>query len=409
MTQSLRNAAGSLLVVGIEGTALTAMERAWLKLLRPAGIILFRRNIEDTKQTRALLAESTQFCAAHCTRFVDVEGGTVDRLRDALAPIPPVEAVAQAMKLNGPTLGAKTKTRQGWGNGLGGSAIPGPQVRGTRGTLPSLMDGRSAIAREHGELIARAVKAFGFNSPLAPVLDLGLPASEKVLASRCAGATAGEVVAYSREFLAGLAAQGVAGCGKHFPGLGGGTLDSHLKTPKIRRTWQKLWQEDLEPYRALRDELPMVMVSHAAYPLTKEKRRPASVSSFWVSDVLRKRIGYRGMVLSDDLEMGGVANFMPMGDAAVEAVRVGSDLLLICHHPEPILSVYEALIAEGERSAAFGRLLQTRARESERKRAKTFRTGMPAAVSKREFEALRARILRFGEAVAKAKSVSKTL
>jgi beta-N-acetylhexosaminidase len=224
MTQSVRNAAGSLLVVGLEGTALTAMERAWLKLLRPAGIILFRRNIEDARQTRVLLAESTQFCAPHSARFVDVEGGTVDRLRDALAPIAPVEAVAQAARETG----------------------------------------RGAIAREHGELIARAVKAFGFNSPLAPVLDLGLPESQKVMGTRCAGATAGEVVAYAREFLAGLAAQGVAGCGKHFPGLGGGTLDSHLETPKIRRTWQKLWQEDLEPYRALRDELPMVMVSHSA-------------------------------------------------------------------------------------------------------------------------------------------------
>ncbi len=106
------------------------------------------------------------------------------------------------------------------------------------------------------------------------------------------------------------------------------------------------------------------------------------MSSFWVGEVLRKRIGYRGIVLSDDLEMGGVANFMPMGDAAVEAVRVGSDLLLICHHAEPILSVYEALIAEGERSAAFGRLLQARARESERKRGRLFRAGMPATVSK---------------------------
>jgi beta-N-acetylhexosaminidase len=388
MTVSLRQAAGSLLVVGLEGTALTALERAWLKLLRPAGIILFRRNIEDAKQTRALLAEATQFCGPHCARFVDVEGGTVDRLRDALAPIAPVEAVARAMR----------------------GVIPGPQMRGT--STPSSKDRslgtpgtwgiHSSFAREHGELIARAVKAFGFNSPLAPVLDLGLPASQKVLGTRCAGATAADVVAYAREFLAGLAAQGVAGCGKHFPGLGGGTLDSHLETPKIRRTWQRLWQEDLEPYRALRDQLPMMMVSHAAYPLTKDKKRPASVSSFWVGEVLRKRIGYRGIVLSDDLEMGGVANFMPMGGAAVEAVRVGSDLLLICHHAEPILNVYEALIAEGERSAAFGRLLQARARESERKRARLFRAEMPAALSKRQFEALRMRILRFGESLAQA-------
>ena len=360
--RTLRGTAGSLLVVGLEGTELTALERAWLKLLRPAGIILFRRNIENAKQTRALLAEATKFCAPHCARFVDVEGGTVDRLRDALAPISPVEAVARAMRASG----------------------------------------RSAISREHGELIARAVKAFGFNSPLSPVFDLGLPASQKVLGSRCAGATAVEVVAYARQFLSGLAAQGVAGCGKHFPGLGGGTLDSHLETPKIRRTWQQLWQEDLEPYRALRDELPMVMVSHAAYPLTKAKKRPASVSSFWVGDVLRNRIGYRGMVLSDDLEMGGVANFMPMGEAGVEAVRVGSDLLLICHHAEPILIVYEALISEGERSAEFQRILRSRSRESERKRAKSFRAGMAAALSKPQFEALRTRILDFGERVERA-------
>jgi beta-N-acetylhexosaminidase len=362
MTQSLRNAAGSLLVVGLEGTELTGLERAWLKLLRPAGIILFRRNIENAKQTRALLAEATAYCGPHCARFVDVEGGTVDRLRDALAPIPPVETVARAARARG----------------------------------------RTAIAREHGELIARAVKAFGFNSPLAPVFDLGLPASQKVLGTRCAGSTAEEVVAYARQFLSGLAAQGAAGCGKHFPGLGGGTLDSHLETPKIRRTWQQLWQEDLQPYRALRDELPMVMVSHAAYPLTREKKRPASVSSFWVGDVLRKRIGYRGMVLSDDLEMGGVANFMPMGEAGVEAVRVGSDLLLICHHAEPILNVYEALISEGERSAAFRRILRSRARESELKRAKSFRAGVPAALSKSQFEALRKRILKFGETVGQA-------
>ncbi len=391
--RTLREAAGSLLVVGLEGTELTAPERAWLKLLRPAGIILFRRNIEDAKQTRALLAEATKFCAPHCARFVDVEGGTVDRLRDALAPMAPVEAVARAMRLRGPRLTARTPSE--WGNRLAGGAIPGPQVRGTRGTP-------SSLAREHGELIARAVKAFGFNSPLAPVFDLGLPASQRVLGTRCAGPTAAEVIAYARPFLAGLAAQGVAGCGKHFPGLGGGTLDSHLETPKIRRTWQQVWQEDLEPYRALRDELPMVMVSHAAYPLTKEKKRPASVSNFWVGDVLRKRIDYRGLVLSDDLEMGGVANFMPMDDAGVEAVRVGSDLLLICHHAEPTLSVYEALISEGDRSAAFGRILKLRARESGQKRAKSFRAGMSATLSKPQFEALRTRILDFGKRVERA-------
>jgi beta-N-acetylhexosaminidase len=362
MKESLRQAAGSLLVVGLGDNELTAMERAWLKLVRPAGIILFRRNIVDRAQTRALLAKATSFCPPHCSAFADVEGGTVDRLRDVLAPIPSAQAVAQAAR----------KT------------------------------GRAKLQREHVELIARAVKAFGFNSSFAPVLDLALPESRKVMETRCAAETGAGVVAYAREFLAGLAAHGVAGCGKHFPGLGGGTLDSHLETPKIARTWQQLWQEDLEPYRALRDQLPMIMVNHAAYPLTADPMRPATVSKFWMQTVLRKRIGYRGMVVSDDLEMGGVTKFMPIAEAAIATVRMGSDLALICHHPEPILQVYEALIREGERSAAFNRILLRRAHESARKRAATFPAKMPAALGTRQFEALRTRILRFGETVATA-------
>jgi beta-N-acetylhexosaminidase len=130
--------------------------------------------------------------------------------------------------------------------------------------------------------------------------------------------------------------------------------------------------------------------------------RPATVSKFWMQTVLRKRIGYRGMVVSDDLEMGGVTKFMPIAEAAVATVRMGSDLALICHHSEPILQVYEALIHEGERSAAFGRILLGRARESARKRVKTFPAKMPVALNGKQFEALRARIARFSDTVAKA-------
>src|SRR5208283_3820652 len=95
--KTVREAAGSLLVVGLGGTELTAEERAWLKLVRPAGIILFKRNIADARQTRVLLHEATELCAANSLRCVDVEGGTVDRLRDALAPVPSAQAVACAV------------------------------------------------------------------------------------------------------------------------------------------------------------------------------------------------------------------------------------------------------------------------------------------------------------------------
>lgn len=365
MTASLRQAAGSLLVVGLEGTELTGLERAWLKLVQPAGVILFRRNIVDAKQTRALLEAATDLCATHSLRCVDVEGGTVDRLRDALAPMPSAQAVA----------------------------------------LASRQTGKTRLAREHGELIASGVKAFGFNTTLAPVLDLALPQSTTVMGTRVVSASYAEVTEYGRNFLAGLKAQGVIGAGKHFPGLGGGTKDSHLETPEIRRDWSALWHEDLVPYFALRDELPMVMVNHAAYPDTPGNNLPASVSRFWITTVLRKRIAYRGIIFSDDMEMGGILKFMPMEEAAVASIRAGMDLMEICHSPELILRAYEALIAEGERSAAFRRMLLSRSQETAKKRTKLFAGGMARALSQQHFEALRERILRFRDTVMKAQPV----
>jgi len=405
MKENLRRTAGSLLVVGLGGTELTNLERGWLKLVRPVGIILFRRNIADARQARALLGEATGLCATNSFRCVDVEGGTVDRLRDALAPMPSAQAVAQAALRSGwdrwsPTLSVAAATTREDG-------APSSSPRSQRRDLGHPTEHPMGLACEHGELVARGVKAFGFNTTLAPVLDLALPASAEVLGTRAAAATATGVVEYARPFLAGLAGHGVVGCGKHFPGLGGGALDSHLETPAIRRSSGDLWREDLAPYRELRGELPMVMVSHAAYPDTPGKDRPASVSPYWIAAVLRKRIGYREIVLSDDLEMGGILKFMPIEEAAVAAIRAGMDLLEICHSPELILRAFEALIAEGERSAAFSKLLMGRAEQVTRQRAKLFAGGVPKALSSRQFEALRARILRFSEAVEKAQPTAE--
>lgn len=359
MKTELRHAAGSLLVVGLTGKELSAMERAWLKLIRPAGIILYRRNIADVEQTRALVGEATSFCCSHPPTFVDVEGGVVNRLNLALAPIPSAQAVATAM----------------------------------------LRTAKKALAREHGELIARAVGAFGFNTSLAPMVDLALPDSAEVLGSRCPAANPADVVTYAGQFLAGLKARGIVGCGKHFPGLGGGTLDTHVETPAIGRSWAEMWSEDLVPYRELRRQMPIVMMNHAAYPRTPGRELPASVSKFWIGEILRKRIGYRGIILSDDLEMGGILKFMPIDEAAVAAIRTGSDLVEICHHPEPILQAYEALVSEAERLPAFRKILLARARQTERLRAKTFPKKMPAALSEKQFEELRATILRFNETI----------
>ena len=371
MKTTLREAAGSLLVVGLSGTELTALERAWLKLVRPGGVILFRRNIAEVKQTRALLDSASALCAINAFRFVDVEGGTVDRLKDALAPVPSAQAVAKAeLALAIP-------------HGMQGGGKPAAR----------------SLAFEHGSLIARGVRAFGFNTTLAPVMDLALPDSAKVMGTRSPAETAASVVKYARAFLAGLKTEGEAGCGKHFPGLGGGRLDSHHETPEIQRSWRDLWNEDLVPYRELNNELPMVMVNHASYPRTMGGGRPASVSKYWVSTVLRKRIGYKGIVFSDDLEMGGILKFMPIDAAAVEATHAGIDLMEICHSPELILRAYEALLTEGERSPAFARLLIARAHRTAKAKARLFTNEISKGPTPRQFEALRSRVLGFGEMV----------
>jgi beta-N-acetylhexosaminidase len=360
MKTGLRQAAGSLLVVGLSGTELTGLERAWLRLVRPGGVILFKRNIVDATQTRALLDETTGLGVPHAVRCVDVEGGTVNRLRDALAPLPSAQAVGAVVK----------KSR------------------------------KDSWAREHGELIARAVKAFGFNTTLAPVVDLALPESTEVLGSRPPGSDATDVIAYARAYLKGLSEQGIVGCGKHFPGLGGASGDTHFVTPEIGRNWTQLWDEDVVPYRELHAAMPMVMMNHAAYPAAPSKNVPASASAFWITTVLRKRIGYRGIILSDDLEMGGILKFLPVDEAAIEAIRAGSDLLEICHSAELILRSYEALIAEGERSAAFRELLLLRASDVARKQRRLYSGGVPRALTAKQLDSLRARILRFGERIA---------
>jgi beta-N-acetylhexosaminidase len=379
MTSNLRHSAGSLLVVGLAGTELTGLERAWLKLVRPGGVILFRRNIIDARQTRLLLDKATALCRAHSFRCVDVEGGSVDRLRDALASMPSAQVVGAAM-------GSSTHSQKARKDGAPGNL---------------------RLACEHGELIARAVKAFGFNTTLAPVLDLALPDSAHVMGSRAASSTVAGVVDYARSFLAGLAAHGVVGCGKHFPGLGGGTLDSHHETPSIHRSMRAMNHEDLAPYRELRNALPMVMVNHAAYPETPSGMRPASTSPYWISTVLRKRIGYRGIIFSDDLEMGGILKFLPIEEASIAAIRAGMDLLEICHSPELILRVYESLIAEAERSIAFRELLLRRAQQTSLKQTKLFAGKASTALSAKQFEALRARILRFNEVIAGAQHTTE--
>jgi len=340
MSTTLRNQVGQLIIAGLEGPELTAMERAWLKLIRPGGVILFRRNIEEPGQTFELLREATEITGAPNFRCVDLEGGLVDRLRDLIAPMPSPAAVYATRK--------------------------------------------PVLFKKHGQLIAQEARSLGFNTVFAPVLDLALPASAGVMRTRVVAANPTEVTTYARAFLQGFAAEGIIGCGKHFPGLGGGNLDSHHAMPVIKRSWEELWTHDIAPFRALASQLPMIMVAHASYPQASETKIPASVSSFWINEVLRKKMRYRGVVISDDMEMGGILTQRSMEEAAIEAIASGMHILEICKDAALVIRAYEALLSEAERSPSFRRRVQQAATHitSSRVRKSTAFTRQPPSTNR---------------------------
>ena len=303
--------AGQLLIVGFDGTEMTPPLASLLKRLQPAGVILFARNIKSAEQTWQLLRECQKCVEAPLFTCVDLEGGTVDRLRDALGAAP---SAADVFAVDDPKL-----------------------------------------FRKHGQIIGENCRALGFNVDFAPVLDLAFETSRPVMGSRVVSADPHASVTYAREFLAGLKDAKVLGCGKHFPGLGEGKLDSHHELPVIEKSLKDLWAEDLVPYRALRRQLPFVMVSHAAYPQVTKTKTPASLSKIWITDILKKKIGYRGLVVSDDLEMGGVLSAAPVGEAAVGFVQARGDLCLVCHREDRVVEAYEALVRATERDKKFAK------------------------------------------------------
>jgi beta-N-acetylhexosaminidase len=240
------------------------------------------------------------------------------------------------------------------------------RFRNVMGAAPSAAEvfatGDRNLFRLHGKVIGESCRALGFNTDFAPVVDLALAASRTVMSSRAVSADPKQTVVYARAFLAGLHSAHIIGAAKHFPGLGEANLDTHHELPSVNKSWKRLWDEDLYPYRVLRRELPMILIGHANYPTITHDRTPASLSRKWITDVLRKKIGYRGLVVSDDLEMGGVLKAAPIAQAAVEHIRAGGDLCLICHREDFIAEAYEMLLKVAERDRKFAQRVEESAR-----------------------------------------------
>lgn len=337
---TLRESAGQLLWIGFEADAWNGSLENLLDTVRPGGVIFFQRNIATAEQFGGLVRQCAAFLfeRSELRPFlaVDLEGGKVDRFRELIAPLPAVRHAVQA-----------------------------------------------GMARELGRLAGREVAAFSLNVDFAPVLDIASAESHSVLGSRTAGDSPEVVARFAEEFLGGLAESGILGCGKHFPGLGSGCLDSHLTMPRIEKSAEQLWEHDLLPYRSLAARLPMVMVAHAAYPaLEPDAALPASLSRRIVTGLLKGKIGFEGLVLSDDLEMGGVLEGRTVGEAAVAAVAAGCDMLLVCRRAEYVQAAFQAIVRRAERDSVFRTTVEQAAEKVIRARQTLLKvpTSQPASI-----------------------------
>lgn len=312
---------GQLLLVGLPGPEFDAWARHLIVELQVGGIILFRRNISSLEQVADLIRQGQEAALAAgglpLLVAVDQEGGPVQRLRQ---PFPETPA-------------ART---------LGQTATP------------------AAVARQARE-VAVSLRRLGINVNFAPVLDLA-PSPACPLWERSYASDPETVAAYGRAAIQGYLQGGVLPVGKHFPGLGPTTLDSHLDLPRIPGEAASLAANLLPFQEAIAVGVPGLMVAHLVVEAWDDL--PASLSPVAISQVLRHQLGFPGLVFSDDLEMGAIRKYWPLTEAAKLGVAAGLDQLLICEHVAEVEAVIAALTASPDLlpqlTQARNRLLQVK-------------------------------------------------
>ena len=319
---------GQFFFIGLPGTEVDAEARELIEEIKPGGIILFGRNVETAEQVRKLLDDCRALVPTPLLCGIDQEGGLVDRLREIFPAMPS----ARALRQHGDLAGVRT------------------------------------LGRVTGELL----RMLGLNINFAPVMSIITHERSLLtngLYSRSFGSSPGEVLGYTTVYMRGLQAKGVLGCLKHFPGIGAGTVDSHIEMPMVPLSRDDLLAQDLAPYIELfqreDDRVRVVMVSHGGFPFIDIKKgttggliEPASISKGIVTNLLRKELGYNHLVVTDDLEMGAIAKQYEIEDASVKAFAAGEDMLLICATPETIRRGYRALLKAAREQRVSERRMQ---------------------------------------------------
>lgn len=321
---------GQFFYIGLPGTEFDQNTRDLINEVQPGGIIIFGRNVAEARQLRTLLDGVRESLPLEPLVGIDQEGGLVDRLRKMLTPMPAARTIRQ--------------------------------------------HGDLAAARALGRITGEVLSMLGFNMNFAPVMSIMTDERDLLsngLYSRSYGRSPGEVLGYTTVYLRGLQGTGIMGCLKHFPGIGAGEVDSHEQMPLVQLSHDDLIAQDLAPYIELfqrrDDRVRCVMVSHGGFPnidirqeVTGGLLEPASLSYNIVTELLRGELGFKHLVVTDDLEMGAIARHCDIESATIRAFLAGEDMLLICAHAETIRRGYQALLG----AARSGKLPEDRIRSS---------------------------------------------
>jgi beta-N-acetylhexosaminidase len=253
-----------------------------------SSVILFSRNIESPPQVRDLCADLKARAGRPLMIGIDQEGGRVRRLREGFTEVPSMRSLGRT---NDPQL-----------------------------------------AKQIGAVLARELRAVNIDLDFAPTIDVDTNPNNPVIADRSLGPTPELVAKLGCALIDGLQGNGVAACGKHFPGHGDTNVDSHKELPRMTHDMERLNRIELLPFEAaVKCDVAMIMTAHVIFePI--DAKYPSTMSKAVMQGILRDRMGFRGVIVSDDLEMKAIANYFDIEEVIIRCVNAGVDLLMICHN-----------------------------------------------------------------------------
>jgi len=312
-----RDKIGQLCMVGFLGTSVTPELAAFIKEYKPGGVILFSRNLESVEQM-VELTNDLQACSPHSPLLIsiDQEGGRVSRLPKGFTIFQPCDLLGRCNS--------------------------------------------AELAYAAAATIAKELRAVGVNMNMAPVLDVNSNPDNPVIGDRAFGTTPGVVGELGLATAAGLQDNKVVACGKHFPGHGDTTADSHKELPVVEASRERLELVEFPPFRrAVEQGVASMMTAHVLYRALDDEF-PATLSPAIITEFLRKGLRYDGVVLTDDLEMHAIIDHYGVEDAAVRAVLAGCDVLLICKDRDREVAAFAAV----EQAVASGTISSERLNQS---------------------------------------------